>query len=118
MRGGRTEGRTIVTVAASLVVLFLGAMLRVHVTEGVFVGYVLAAAWLNVSVLVGTGGNPYRGLMNSADLARVRGLGPDRGGEVAVDRYVRSALRWPAVTMFFVGAGLLMVLFPEWFGFM
>jgi hypothetical protein len=116
VQGGRTEGGLIASLGASLPVLLLAGIGRAAWMGDVIVGYVLVGVWLNVSLLVGTRGKPFRALVNSADLARVRGFGPDRGDEVTIPRYVRSPVRWPALTMFSVGAGLLTALRPDWFG--
>ncbi|MET4224268.1 hypothetical protein [Oerskovia enterophila] len=119
VRAGRSEAGTILLLLASLAVLAAGGCARSWSRTGTWQGMLLVAAWLNVSLLVGTGGSPMRALLNSADLRRARGFGrwgraPRPPGDT--DRVVRGPLRWPALTLFLAGAGAVLLLRPEWVG--
>ncbi|MHA7133255.1 hypothetical protein [Oerskovia turbata] len=112
LRGGRSEAGTIITLCASLVALLLGGLVRAQSTHGETVWTILVGAWLCWALTIGTKGNPFRAILNSADLARSRGYGPWRGEDQEVGRYVRPPVRWPTLTLFFGGAALLLLVVP------
>lgn len=119
VRAGRSAPGTILLLLTSLAVLAAGGCARSWSRTGTWQGMLLVAAWLNVSLLVGTGGSPMRALLDSADLRRARGFGrwaraPRPPGDA--DRFVRGPLRWPALTLFVAGAGAVLLLRPEWLG--
>jgi hypothetical protein len=115
LRGGRSDAGRIVGVASSLVLLLVGALVRTQLSGDESPWIVLAGAWLCVSLLLGTKGNPFRAMLNSADLARLRGYGIWRGEEREVGRYVRPPLQWPVILIFAVGVVIMYLVFPEWF---
>lgn len=114
LRGGRSHGMQIYGLVVSLVILFLVGYWRWTAAHGVGWPLTLIACWLNISLIVGTFGNPLRAVLNSAEMSRARGLvrgsGPATGrGE----RYVDPPLRGPFVGIFVLGCVILCILWPD-----
>lgn len=119
VRGGRNQMDKVISIAVSLPLLAGVGYVRGAMLSGDDFGLLLGGPLLNISILLGTGGDPYRAILKVGEYRSLKGEGSRVGRVLRFGKRrdpKKMPAQWPVLLMFFGAISIIAFFWPSWFG--